>query len=108
MKNLLDETINILSENGKTKNDIKWIGNSIKFINWDDFKLIANRKYDDGFGWAEISEELLIVGDDFWLERNEYDGSEWWEFKTIPTKPDIKSNNQEDMIGIIFNHKKEK
>ena len=26
----------------------------------------------------------MLVGDGWWIERFEYDGSEWWEFKTIP------------------------
>lgn len=26
----------------------------------------------------------VVVGKDFWLERGEYDGSEWWSFKTTP------------------------
>ena len=29
----------------------------------------------------------VAVGDNWWLERAEYDGSEWWEFKTIPKEP---------------------
>lgn len=31
---------------------------------------------------------LIVVGKDFWLERHEYDGSEWWEFKSIPMEPE--------------------
>lgn len=27
----------------------------------------------------------MVVGDDWWLERHEYDGSEWWEFKRLPS-----------------------
>lgn len=30
----------------------------------------------------------MLVGDGWWIERAEYDGSEWWEFKTIPTEKD--------------------
>ena len=30
---------------------------------------------------------LVVVGKDFWLERNNYDGSEWWEFKQVPVEP---------------------
>ena len=30
--------------------------------------------------------DLVLVGDGWWIERCEYDGSEWWEFKTIPTE----------------------
>lgn len=31
---------------------------------------------------------LTLVGEDFWLERKEYDGQEWWEYKTTPIKPE--------------------
>jgi len=30
------------------------------------------------------------VGDDWWLERHEYDGSEWWVFQKLPIKPQNK------------------
>jgi hypothetical protein len=30
--------------------------------------------------------KIIVVGKDWWLERHEYDGSEWWEFKTMPDK----------------------
>ena len=39
---------------------------------------------DSGYGSAEIREDLVIVGKDWWLERDEYDGSEWWAFHTMP------------------------
>lgn len=37
---------------------------------------------------VEIDMGLIVVGKDFWLERHEYDGSEWWEFKSIPMEPE--------------------
>jgi len=33
---------------------------------------------------------LTVAGDDWWLERHGYDGSEWWEFKTLPKKSEFK------------------
>lgn len=39
---------------------------------------------DEGYGAPEVATDLLVVGADFWLERCEYDGSEWWEFKQMP------------------------
>jgi hypothetical protein len=47
--------------------------------------------YDDGFGGNEIPLSLVVVGDDWWLERGEYDGSEWWEFKRLPPAPPLGS-----------------
>lgn len=40
--------------------------------------------YDNGFGGQEVVTDLVILGDNWWLERGEYDGSEWWGFRTVP------------------------
>lgn len=87
MKNLLKETKKILREHGKTLDDIVWIGNSTYYVNLAKFIEIADVEYDNSFGASQVAEDLKIVGDNWWLERHEYDGSEWWEFKTIPITP---------------------
>lgn len=113
LTNFLEETIRCLNENGKTEEDVLWVGrgfgkfgsfNSIgsfsRFFRncfsdtpekykatWEDFKLKADFNYDDGYGMVYIPADLIVVGKDFWLERAEYDGSEWWEFMTVPAEP---------------------
>ncbi len=101
MSNLLEETLDILKANGKSPDDVRWVGKrepdylasirarveALPLGTWAEFKRFANFKYDDGYGGAEVATDLKIVGDDWWLERGEYDGSEWWEFKTLPQKP---------------------
>lgn len=91
MENLLKETIDCLKDYGKTENDVLWVGyydNDGGYkTTWDDFKSKANFEYDNNSGEAEISSNLVIVGSDFWLERDEYDGSEWWEFRAFPKEP---------------------
>lgn len=94
MINFLQETIQCLKENGKSESDIAWVGigydqnnDPLYKSSWKDFRENANFEYHDGYGSAEIPDDLIIVGDDFWLERHEYDGSEWWEFKTMPKEP---------------------
>lgn len=88
--NLLDETLDTLSTHGKEYEDVYWVGNGTFHFSWDAFKAVAeNTDYDAGFGSAEIAKDLLIVGNNWWLERHEYDGSEWWEFKTTPAKPPL-------------------
>lgn len=87
MENLLKETENILAQNGKTFGDVLWCGTVNEFMSVAKFKELAAISYDDGFGAQEIATDLIVVGKDFWLERHEYDGSEWWEFKTMPVKP---------------------
>jgi hypothetical protein len=39
--------------------------------------------YDDGFGGQELFGIVLLEGG-AWMERGEYDGSEWWSFKSTP------------------------
>ena len=89
MENLLQETNSILARHGKTCRDVEWVGNTDKYMMWDDFEKEANFEYDDGFGGEEINTSLLVVGKNFWLERHEYDGHEWWEYKEQPKKPKI-------------------
>ncbi len=90
MSNLKDETIIALYENGKTADDVRWVGLMEECrIPLDHFWKIADVVYDDGYGCAEVPTRLVIVGDDWWLERGEYDGSEWWEFKTLPQMPEL-------------------
>ena len=84
MINLLEETLEILKRNDRTPQDVLWVGDQYKKTTWDDFASIANFNYDNGYGGNEIADELVVVGKDFWLERGEYDGSEWWSFKTTP------------------------
>ena len=88
--NLKTETVEILKRHNKTIEDIKFICSCDDNIPIEMFFIKADREYDSGFGGAEVDECLMIVGDNWWLERVEYDGSEWWEFKTIPQMPDRK------------------
>ena len=86
--NLLNETIEILKDNGKTEQDVLWVGNEEKYsISWEEFSKIANKEYDEGYGSEEVCKDVLVVGKNFWLERHQYDGLEWWEYKTMPIQP---------------------
>lgn len=101
MNNLLEETIDILYKNGRIESDVLWVGrgynqtgylqeqNNLSKNTWEYFVKNADFLYEDGFGCEEIPTDLIVVGKDFWLERHSYDGSEWWEFKSMPVEPDI-------------------
>lgn len=92
--NLLHETLEKLENYGKTPDDVRWVGgfntddgsSDMIWFGWDHFASIANDYYDNYYGRIEV-EVKLIVGDDWWLERREYDGSEWWEYQIFPGKP---------------------
>lgn len=86
MTNLLKETIEKIQRNDKSIDQVKWIG-SIDgnfAIKWDEFITIADIEYDSSYGSNKIAMDLVVVADNWWLERHEYDGSEWWEFKEMP------------------------
>lgn len=98
MKNLLEETKEILKDYNKKIEDIKWIGSNKNYIDIDKFLKIANIEYDSGYGSPEVAQNLIVVGDNWWLERHEYDGAEWWEHKEIPKKP----NNKLDLKALTI------
>ncbi len=87
MRNLLKETIDDLAKNGKTLDDVAWIGCKDFMIPMDEFLRLADANYDDGYGGTEVADDLVVVGDGWWLERHNYDGSEWWEYKEQPKTP---------------------
>lgn len=113
MQNLLKETIGIIEINGKSESDVIAVVGTLFFqgpylpqnkkirISWEDFKRYADFNYNNGFGGNEISEDLVVVGNGFWLERGEYDGSEWWEFKTMPSLDLPYSNDEVEMLKMI-------
>ncbi len=95
--NLLKETTETLERHDKRPADVQWVGtrDGVRSGSWDSFAEIASViEYNNGYGGAEISydrsgdgaEGLVVVGDGWWLERGEYDGSEWWEFKSPPVR----------------------
>lgn len=89
--NLLQETMSFLEHCGKTQADIVWIGCREFKLELADFLRLADTEYDNGFGLQEVASDLVIVGKDWWLERCEYDGSEGWEFKQLPSEPKAKA-----------------
>lgn len=89
MRNLWEETINKLENYSIKWEDVTAVileGDCV--ITKENFEEVARRtNYDNGFGLAEIPSNLKILGWNWWLERAEYDGSEWWELKTMPIIP---------------------
>lgn len=106
MQNLLEETLQKLKDYDKKEEDVLFVTNGKKAFSWERFKELAkNLIYDDGFGSSEINTELKIVGKDWWLERYEYDGAEWWDFKTPPERIERckdESVTQDDLLEKDF------
>jgi len=83
MKNLKDETLHELKRFGKSTDDIVAIYGDDYCITLENFLALADTDYDDGYGGQEVAKDLRILGKDFLMIRNTYDGSEWWEFVGI-------------------------
>ena len=86
--NLYEETLASLKHKGKTPNDIKWLGTRTHKISWEQFEEVSKKaNYDWGFGSQKVAKDLIIVGEDWYMTRDEYDGQEWWHFHTLPKEP---------------------
>lgn len=86
--NFKEETLECLKLHNKTIDEIQWIGCRHYRIPMNEFWKLADFDYDNGYGLQIIPYDLLIVGLDWWMERDEYDGSEWWVFKQICEEPE--------------------
>jgi len=53
---------------------------------YDKFLEKINFEYDDGFG-SQLLSGIIWYKDGTWSERAEYDGSEWWSYKSRPRLP---------------------
>lgn len=86
MNNLLTETIDFLSKHNLTLDDVKvFCGNDFQITRENFIKLADKINYDNGYGTQIIARDIKLIGNNWWAERYEYDGSEWWEFKKFPT-----------------------
>lgn len=86
---LLEETKEVLRENGVSTADVYAVITDEGWCTWAEFEKVADILYDSGYGYPEISSDLKILGPDWWLERAEYDGSEWWNFCRTPEKGNL-------------------
>ena len=91
MKNLLEETLFIMNNYNKTIKDVDFVMCKIfedeYYMTWEDFIEQANKEYNNKYGCYEVKTGLMIVGKDWFLTRQGYDGNEWWIFKSLPKKP---------------------
>lgn len=81
--NLKNETLEVLHNHGKRKEDIKYVCGGDFQISTEQFWELSDTEY-DSYGAPEIATDLTLVGEDFWMERGKYDGAELWDFHTMP------------------------
>ena len=101
--NFLKETLDKMEENGVRPEDVQYVSTSEVWMTWEEFANIAKRtRYDSGYGLQEIEPSLRVVGIDWWLERAEYDGSEWWKFCTMPLRSIQRHNPNVSLLQKYF------
>jgi hypothetical protein len=85
---LYQSIIDVLNFYKKSENDILWVGteNGDYAMLWSDFAPIAKEItfWRVSEGAPEIDKDLVVVGEDWWLERRYDQYTEWWEFKAAP------------------------
>jgi hypothetical protein len=88
--NLKVETLMVLDRLDYTIDDIAWVGSDELEIPVDRFFELADQEYDSDFGSAKVCRDLIIcMKDGSWFERDEYDGSEWWQYRTAVRRPSM-------------------
>ena len=94
--NALEELIKVCEKNWKSLEDIAywWVGweeenqcifdsNSIGIMK----KFLQDKyPYYDNWYWWQVLFGEIVFKDRTWLERWEYDWSEWWEYKKCPER----------------------
>jgi hypothetical protein len=51
---------------------------------YEEFLEKLNFEYDNGYGGQILHGIVWLMEDNTWIERGEYDGSEWWEYRKCP------------------------
>lgn len=90
--NLLEETLEKLARCGLTTRQVQWVGwsNGWQVVSWETFVQFANCEYDNASATPQVHHELVVVGENWWLERdlvvNESSGDkqEEWVYRSIP------------------------
>ena len=95
---LLTETIAFLKDLTIQESEVEWVGTEEASCSWQEFKEMPDIFYSSSFGIEYINLDLKVVGKDWWFERHEYDGSEWWEFKKLPEKPSQRKLVRNDLL----------
>lgn len=87
-RDIIQETKDYIDALGYGKEDIQWIGGRDFTIPINNFWNSKPQMYDSGYGTQEVAPDLIIAFKDHtWIQREEYDGSEWWEYYRYPLMP---------------------
>jgi hypothetical protein len=86
--NVLQKTIEELGKCGKTPEDVEWVGVSGTYITWDEFTKLAD--FDSIPEKVDFIWDVMIVGDNWWLEATLEPEVTLWKLHGVPPKPKVK------------------
>lgn len=95
MKNLQRQTLDSIVRAGKRVEDIAYCNITMGAISYEQEELLKGKvfdidkldfMYDDGYG-SQLVHGFIVFNDKTWLERSEYDGAEWWDYRKCPSEP---------------------
>ena len=102
-ESLLEETLRVLKDNGLRPENVQYVLTYEAWMTWEEFANAAKEiYYDSGYGLQEVEPSLKITGIDWWLEREEYDGSEWWRFCTMPLRSEQRHDPNVSLLRKYF------
>ena len=96
MRNLQRQTLDAIVQASKTVEDIAYCNIKMRSISYEQKELLKGKvfdidkldfMYDDGYG-SQLIYGFIVFNDKTWLERSEYDGSEWWDYRKCPSEPE--------------------
>ena len=86
--NFLEETERLLERQHKTWADVQWVGTPTFELDVENFKRVAKDVvYNSSYGIQESVDDILIVGNDWYMERRSYGGAERWAYVSKPKRP---------------------
>lgn len=94
-----NETILAMSKAGSSNDEVnefrlEAFSSNVKIygrgqIPWEVFSRLADFNYDSGYGCQEFDGWITFNNTDAYIQRDDYDGSEWWEVVRRPKLKDF-------------------
>jgi len=100
-----------LAKHGYTLDNVYWIGSRDGHYVMNPNVFMAtfgDQMYDSGYGSPELPTDLVMVmKDNSWFERYEYDGSEGWEYQFAPRVDNVHKGFNKIISDIGYQNMKE-
>ena len=123
MRNLLQETLNYLKELGYSDSNVSFVVTDKHILTWDQFAHLATKVNYQPASYKrspvtsecrktspkQINPDLMIVGDQWWLERRDSRFTEHWYFVAIPQENSLPRTDDisTNMLTAKFDEKEE-